>query len=294
VQTGPPPLDDLYAAHQDTVERAIASICRRHRLSPTDGEEFAAGVRLYLIDDDYAPLRRFQGRSSLYTYLLAVVAHRFRDWRNAHWGKWRSSAEAKRQGPVAVLLERLLVRDGLSFDEAVETLRTNYQVPETPAELADRAARFPVRPPRRYITDDELEESPALDTRSDAAVRNEEASRAARQARALLVSALHQLSAQDRIVLAMRFEDDLSIADIARAMHLNQKELYRRMARLLRRLRETLERRGLTREAAADVLHEGGFDRLTETAGEGKTAADVHLFDGDRTPWPPAGGLSER
>ena len=40
------------------------------------------------------------------------------DWRNARWGKWRPSAEARRQGALATHLERLMRRDGLTFEEA--------------------------------------------------------------------------------------------------------------------------------------------------------------------------------
>ena len=38
--------------------------------------------------------------------------------RIAEWGKWRPSAVAKRLGPTAVLLDRLLTRDGRPFDDA--------------------------------------------------------------------------------------------------------------------------------------------------------------------------------
>ncbi len=56
-----------------------------------------------------------------------VVQRLFLDHRNRQWGKWRPSAEAKRRGPLAILLERLVVRDGWTFEQAVETLRTNHR-----------------------------------------------------------------------------------------------------------------------------------------------------------------------
>ena len=117
--------DDLYHLHRPAIEQAIRAVCRRQRLLPEDAEDFAGVVRLHLIDKDFAVLRRFEGRSSLGTYLLAVITHLGQDWRNARWGKWRPSAEARRHGPVGLQLERLIRRDGFTLDEACETLKTS-------------------------------------------------------------------------------------------------------------------------------------------------------------------------
>ena len=46
---------------------------------------------------------------------MAVIQRLFLDARIAKWGKWRPSVSARRLGGVAVLLERLLTRDGLSL-----------------------------------------------------------------------------------------------------------------------------------------------------------------------------------
>jgi RNA polymerase sigma-70 factor (ECF subfamily) len=52
-----------------------AAHARSKTLSPADVEDIAAEVFLALVDDDYGVLRRFQGTSSLPTY-LTVVARR--------------------------------------------------------------------------------------------------------------------------------------------------------------------------------------------------------------------------
>jgi hypothetical protein len=75
------------------------------------------------MENDYRAIRAFAGRSSLHTYLLSVIAHYYQDWRNARLGKWRPSTEARRLGPVAVRLETLIGRDGLTLDQACELLR---------------------------------------------------------------------------------------------------------------------------------------------------------------------------
>jgi len=89
--------------------------------------------------------------------------------------------------------------------------------------------------------------------------RREAVALAERAAQAL-DAAVEQLSADDRRLLRMRFEDDISVAEIARTLHLDQKGLYRRVDRVLMHLRAALEDEGLDADAAAQVLEHRGFD----------------------------------
>jgi RNA polymerase sigma factor (sigma-70 family) len=262
--------EQLYLTHAALIDHAIAVVCRRQRLPAVDAEDFGGAVRLHLIEDDYAILRRFQGRSSLRTYLLVVVTHLYQDWRNARWGKWRPSAEARRQGPIGVHLERLVVRDRLPFEQAHEMLRTNFQAPESRASLEAMAARFPRRWGRHFVSDEAIQDHPAVDTRTDAPLDEREAADAARSAVAALAASVAALPAQDRLILRMRFHDDFSVADIARALHLDQKLLYRRVEKLLGDLRAALEGMGMTKSAAAEILEQGGFDRLFDDQPRGR------------------------
>jgi hypothetical protein len=120
------------------------------------------GLCVKLIDDDYGIIRKFQGRSSLKTYLTTVVSNEMKDFLNHLLGKWRPSAEAQRLGPVAVQLEKLL-RDGLSPNEAVRTLQTNHKVEMSAQELADMAARLPDRVPRKPMGEEVLQNKASND-----------------------------------------------------------------------------------------------------------------------------------
>jgi RNA polymerase sigma factor (sigma-70 family) len=251
---------EVYLANRELIEDAIAAVCRRRRLVPDEAEEFAADARLHLIKNDYAVLRAFGGRSSFRTYVIAVLSHLFLDWRNARWGKWRPSAEAKRLGPVAVRLETLTARDRLSFEEACETLRSNYGVTNSRAELDAMAIRFPQRSRRTFTTDDGLEAVAARDGAADEAVVQAEAASAASAARRALDSLMSELPDQDRLILQMRYTDGRRIQDIARLLDLEPKPLYRRLERTLQELRRGLEARGVTAAEALDAIsHEGLF-----------------------------------
>src|ERR1044071_2387248 len=117
-----------FLASLATIASLIQIVARRHRLSAADAEEFASTVHLRLIEHDYAVIRKFRGGSSLRTYLTVVIARLCLDFRASSWGRWRPSQGARRLGPVAVALERLMVRDGLTFDEACTSLSTRGEV----------------------------------------------------------------------------------------------------------------------------------------------------------------------
>lgn len=72
-----------------------------------------------------------------------------------------------------------------------------------------------------------------------------EGSRTSQHAQVLINQVMETLAPQDRIVLRMRFEDDISVADISRTLHLDQKRLYRRIDELLLGFRNALEKSGL-------------------------------------------------
>lgn len=251
---------DLYQLHREAIEWAISKVCQKHRLSRPEADDFGSILRIHLLDDDAAVLRAFGQRASMATFLYAVATHRFQDWRNAQWGKWRPSAEARRMGGVAVLLETRIVRDQLPMDEAIETLRTNHGVTESRPELETMAARFPVRHGRTFVSDDVLETRPAANVDPDARLDAGAATSAARQSAAALDEALRALTPQDRMILKMRFTDGRRIATIARTLELEPKVLYRRLERLLSGLKAALEGRGITAETAREIFAHRGFE----------------------------------
>src|SRR5437762_8206155 len=117
-------VEQFFLANLRQIERIIAFVSRRNHLRPADGEEFAAHVKLKLIEANYAVLRKFEGRSTFSTYMTTVIQRLFFQYRVQMWGKWRPSAEARRMGDKGITLERLLTRDGYTFNEVVEILTT--------------------------------------------------------------------------------------------------------------------------------------------------------------------------
>ena len=244
--------EKLFADNRPLLEDVVNRVGRRHRLREEDVEELFSAIQAKLLADDYDVLRRFEGRSSLRTYFTTVVTHHLLDQRNSTWGRWRPSIYARRAGPVAVLLERLMTRDGHSFDEAVEILRTNYRVPESEKDLYEMAARFPARERRRIVSLDAAGNASPTVLPDDAMEDERRTNLAARTATALK-RACDALPVEDRLLLRMHFQENLQIAAIARALNIDQKRLYRRKDDLLAALAREMAREGISREDILDI-----------------------------------------
>jgi len=245
--------DHRIASYLEHGERAVDFVVRRRHLTADEADEFRSTVRVKLLENDHAILRKFGGRSSLPTYLVVVVQRLFLDFRTSAWGKWRPSAEAKRLGPTAVLLERLTSRDGLTFDEAYATLKCIPTVTESEEELFALSERLPRRPSRRFVDDSSLEGTLVSQEDVDPIAQAEHLAVAAKS-NAALTEALAELPVQDRLILKLRYDDGLKVSEIASMMRLEQKPLYRRIEQLLRSLRTAIENRGVRKEEVVGWL----------------------------------------
>jgi RNA polymerase sigma factor (sigma-70 family) len=241
-------LEALFLAHLPVIERILAVLTRRHGLAGDDAEEFGAWAKMRLVENDYAILARFRGESAPATYLTVVLATLHREYRVSELGRWRPSAAAQRAGPIAVRLETLTRRDGMTLGQAGELLRTNGETTLSDRELGVLAMRFPMRAPLRPVQVGDARADAAGSARADELIESDEAASEAAAARRALDLALVGLPDEDRLVMRLHYMEAMSVADIARGLALPQKPLYRRLERTLQRLRRELERAGVTRE----------------------------------------------
>ncbi|HET7219505.1 MAG TPA: sigma-70 family RNA polymerase sigma factor [Vicinamibacterales bacterium] len=248
-----------FLKHLPLVDSIVSFVCLRHKLTRSEAEDFRSETRLRLVERDYEVFRRFQRRSSLRTYLTIVIQRIYLDYRNHVWGKWRPSAEARRLGPIAIRLETLLSRDGVHFDEACELMRRNEGVIATESDLAEIAIRLPRRQRRAVVGEEALDEVASAGAFDDR-ILSRERQNAARRVTDALRGAVKSLGDQDRLILRLRFQDGLGVADISRALHLEQKPLYRRFESLLQTLREALEAAGISRLDAAEIVNRQDVD----------------------------------
>jgi RNA polymerase sigma factor (sigma-70 family) len=249
----------MFEAHLEAIERAIRYVCRDARLSGADAEDFASSARVALLANDGAILRKFEGRSSFGGYITVVIRRLLVDQQRAE-GRWYPAAEAKRRGEAAVLLDQLLHRDHRTLDEAVAIVMDRHPGHTSAAELRAIAGLLPRREPRPRLVELEEEEERQFACSSSAEERVVENDLVRRsEAISRVVSAtLGSMTAQDRVILRLRYEKEVSIADIARALGLEQRPLYRRIEALLATLRGALQQAGFDASAVTDLIGGGG------------------------------------
>ncbi len=265
----------LLVAALPVVDEVVRFVCRRGRCRPDETEEFAAWVRLRLVEDDYGILRQYAGRSSLKSYLAVVVQRLFIDARRQHLGVWRPSAEARRLGPLAVRLDTLLHRDQMALDQAIDQLRSNEGAGVSETELRALAARLPPRQRRRFEGEEALA---SLAVPAERAVEQPAfAAHRARRAvaiRGLLRAACEELPQTDALLLRLRYEEALPVARVAELLGLAAKPLYRRMERVLTSLRAALERRGVSADQVGELLGAAALDDEAQGSPSGRSVSE--------------------
>jgi DNA-directed RNA polymerase specialized sigma subunit len=69
------------------------------------------------------------------------------------------------------------------------------------------------------------------------------------------------LTSEERLILKMRFDDGFPVSQIAAALHLDQKRLYRTIDRILARLRAGLDADGISLEDVTALFADLGETR---------------------------------
>ena len=248
----------LFLQELDLVRRVVAWVSARHGLRGEDARDFESTVHTRLIENDYAALARFEGKSTLKTYLTAVIHRVYLDFQVQRFGKWRPSAQARRLGPLALRLERLLYRDGLTFDEACGVLQSDPTLTESRDTLYLVSLKLPLRSQHQAASSDGRE--PIDPASASAPIEQAEQEALARHVCLALRRAIAAFPPRDRILLRLHFERELSMADVARSLGEDQKALYRRRDALLKQLRAELEAEGIRREDVAELVTEVDWD----------------------------------
>ena len=246
--------EQLFVQNLDLIDRIVAFVCRRNHLDAAESDEFASHVRFKLLEDDYGVIRKFEGRSSLGTYLTTVIQRLYFQYRVQLWGKWRPSAEAKRLGGKAITLERMLTRDDYTLSETIAILTTGSEPLYTRAEIEALYLRLPARQPRPVLVADSAMPEIAASSAADDGVMHQQRECTARAAARAMDDAMRSMDAEDRVILMMRFWHAAKVPEIAATLHQDQKKLYKRIDRLMATLRDALQRAGVNREDAADLL----------------------------------------
>ena len=245
----------MFLSSLDTIERAARFVARRGGLSPQDADDLIATVKLALIENDYAVLRGFEGRCSIGTYVASIAHRLLADERMHVSGRWRPSAESKRAGEGAMLLEKLVVRDRRPLEEALVLVR-KVDASMTRESAEALLARLPARAQRAQLValDDHVREQEVGPETVEAGALARDSTAAMGKTNAVLAGALATLPPDDRVLILLRFGHGMRVAAIARAWQCDQQILYRRIDVVVRTLRRHLMAAGIDAITAAQLI----------------------------------------
>jgi RNA polymerase sigma factor (sigma-70 family) len=254
------------------VDKVVRITARKYQLSADEAEELAASVKLKLFENDCEVLRKFKEHSTLSTYLITVVKRVFLDDRNKRRGKWRPSMQARRLGPIAVLLDQFLTRDRLTFDDAVQAMIVRYGDQVSYSSLYEMAIQLPSRSSRVFLAETELDHVPASTPPEADPIEYRERREQATRVGASLRAVIEELDDEDRAIIYLLYCGNVPIARIAEMFGVNAKPFYRRIDNLKESLRTALEMKGVSQEDIVSIMEHPvfGIEGILETASAGK------------------------
>ena len=237
--------EGLFLEHLGWINRVAGTTCMQHGVWGAEAEDCASFIRMKLMEDDYAIIRKHRGASTLKTYLAMVVTRHFHEYLRERRGRWRTSAAARRLGPPAPDLEALVHRDGYRLDQAGELLRTAGRTTLTDRELGRLLNEFPQREPLRprEVPPDAVLDGIEGGQHAEDRVAGARAEALHQQVMDALERAMGTLGPEDRMIVRMHMADGRSLADVSRALGVERKPLFRRVNRLRRHLRVEIENR---------------------------------------------------
>ncbi len=241
---------DAWAAFLESYSALILQVVHSFERDPDHVSDCFLFVCEQLSRKRFRRLRSFrpQGRARFSTWLRAVVRNLCLDWHRKEFGRHRVLQSVARLPALEQDLFRGLYQQGLSLDEAFAQLRISYsgltgtQLDEAEKRIRDRLSlrqlwllsrRLPRVVPLVHGPDQtELnlqqempDPGPSPETLADFGERQ-----------AALSEALSRLSARDRLLVRLRFEQELTLHEVARIARLGDAQ------RADRKLREILER----------------------------------------------------
>ncbi len=248
----------LFERKLPLIEYSIRRLCRRKQLGPDEADEFYSYVMARIVTENYRALQSFAGKGSWQAYIDAVLNRQLLDFRIQRWGRWRPSVAARRLGATAESLDRLINREGHALAVAVDILAAGDRSLSRDY-LWSLGRSLPKRARHQMVGEGHLSRLRASE-RSDQRVLDQMQAMDAREIRRALATALRELDDADRRLLYLRFERNFAAKDLAPMLGIRPSQVYQRIYRCFRRLRRSLEGKGVSGAAVARIeeLNEAG------------------------------------
>lgn len=207
---------------------AIRGVVRRHEPDASRAGDCFDHVCAALSDDGFRRLRSFrsEGPARFTTWLRAVVSNLCVDWHRAELGRRRPPRTVLRLPDLDQHVYHCIYERGMSRQDCVEALVTQFPglTLEVVAAVNSRLFRV-LSPTQRWQLASRRDAVESLDTHGrspgdgDGLVASEPGPDVAAeddQERRRLQAALSRLAPDDRLLLRLRYEQDLTLSEVAR------------------------------------------------------------------------------
>jgi RNA polymerase sigma factor (sigma-70 family) len=208
----------------------IMHVVRRHEVNEDRASECFIHVCGALSDDGFRRLRSFRpgGPARFRTWLMAVVSNLCVDWRRREQGRGRPPRSVSRLSELEQQVYRCIYVRGMSRTQCLGVLLPRYpdlteqQVADingrlfallTPSQRWQLSVRKPTLKPIPW-GDESAEDDPAWQLEEPGAGPGELAE--VSQELRLLRDAMARLPPEQRLLLRLRYEQDLTLAEVAR------------------------------------------------------------------------------
>ncbi|HHB75235.1 MAG TPA: hypothetical protein ENK84_01645 [Desulfobulbus sp.] len=259
----------------------INSIAGQRFASDTLAEEAALYVLNRLEEDDYHRLRAFSGRAKFSTYLSSLCIRLLEDFSRKKYGRLRPPTWVTDLGGIWLVLFRLLCLQRLAVADAVETViarsgnHLRAEVENAAWKILERIIHCGRHQGSEVSLDDPHGKTLQDQAKMHSAIPNPEQQVLTKEREIffeLLFSGNTQgisevsaesvftdkvsldLDAQERLLLKLCFQDDLSVTRAGEMLGLNANQVHGKLRRLLSRLRHEFDRAGISDELR-QLLH---------------------------------------
>ncbi len=261
----------------------INSIAGRRFADDTLAEEAALYVLNRLEEDDYRRLRAFSGRAKFSTYLSSLCIRLLEDFSRKKYGRFRPPAWITALGGIWLFLFQLLCMQRLGVVDAVETVmskaphdRSSEEVEDAAWKILERIVHCGSHQGQEVSMEDRHDER----LHPDESVRTKRSSpekQLLEQERRIFFEMLFNtnieqetgcasgrfawlknislnLEGEERLLLKLCFQDDLTVTRAGEMLGLNTNQVHGKLRRLLIRLRNDFDRAGISDELR-QLLH---------------------------------------
>lgn len=240
----------------DEYSTTVLQVVRHVERDPQSVPDCFQFVCERLSANSFRRLRKFQpqGPAVFSTWLRAVVRNLCLDWRRKQFGRHRFFTSISRLSVFDQEVFRHLYERRASLDETLQLLRSNFPA-ITQAQLAESSARIEkeLTTKQRRLLDARLswqasqtssgfEEALAAHANVPDPAPSPEAQTLSKERATTLRRALGRLPPRERLLIRLRFEQDLTLEQVAKLLDLgNAQRVERQIKAVLEKLREELE-----------------------------------------------------